>query len=64
MSERMKQTGASNLLHAQAHREIIRAFGRFPYRNEALQRRFTHPEREFIDQGGYGATLNQLAQAS
>ena len=28
----------SNLLHARAHREVIRKFGRFPYRNEALSR--------------------------
>ena len=64
MSERLEQSGGSNLLHAQAHREIIRKFGRFPYRNDALQRRFTVQERDFIEQGGYGATLNQLAKAS
>lgn len=29
IKERMPDTGASNLLHARAHREIIRQFGRF-----------------------------------
>lgn len=52
MHERMPETGASNLLHAKAHREVIRLFGRFPYRNDALQRRFTAPERAYVDQGG------------
>ncbi len=28
----------SSLLHAKAHREVIRRFGRFPYRNAALGR--------------------------
>jgi hypothetical protein len=36
MHERMPKAGASNLLHAKAHREVIRLFGRFPYRNDAL----------------------------
>ena len=36
---RMPRTGASNLVHARAHREVIRRFGRFPYRNAALGRR-------------------------
>ncbi len=27
-----------NLLHARAHREVIRRYGRFPYRNAALAR--------------------------
>jgi uncharacterized protein (DUF924 family) len=60
MHERMPETGAPNLLHAKAHREVIRLFGRFPYRNEALQRRFTAPERAYVDQGGYGETVRQL----
>lgn len=60
MHERMPETGASNMLHAQAHREVIRLFGRFPYRNEALKRRFTASEQAYVDQGGYGATVRQL----
>lgn len=54
---------AGNALHAQAHREIIRRFGRFPYRNAALGRKMTTAEQQFIDQGGYGAVLNALRDA-
>ena len=60
MLSRMPQTGASNLLHAKAHREIIRKFGRFPYRNEALSRHFTTPEREYVANGGYSQTMQTL----
>jgi len=63
MHERMPESGASNLLHAKAHREVIRLFGRFPYRNEALERPFTAPERAYVDQGGYGETVRQLQTA-
>jgi uncharacterized protein (DUF924 family) len=61
---RMTASGDSNLLHAKAHREVIRQFGRFPYRNDALKRRFTAVEREYLDQGGYGSTLRELDQVS
>ena len=60
MLNRMPQTGASNLLHAKVHREIIRKFGRFPYRNEALSRNFTANERAYLDAGGYGSTMQDL----
>ena len=63
MCERMPQSGADNLLHARAHREVIRQFGRFPYRNEALGRATTLPERAYIEAGGYGMTLQQLQSA-
>ena len=59
MHERMP-AGNTNLLHARVHREIIRKFGRFPYRNEALERRETRPEAEFIANGGYRETLQEL----
>jgi uncharacterized protein (DUF924 family) len=62
--ERMPETGADNLLHARAHREVIRKFGRFPYRNEALERMSTAPELEYIAQGGYGATLREFQAAA
>jgi uncharacterized protein (DUF924 family) len=64
MRERMKASGDTNLVHAQAHREVIRQFGRFPYRNDALERRFTAVEREYVDKGGYGLTLRQLEKVS
>lgn len=57
---RLEDTGADNLLHARAHREVIRKFGRFPYRNDALARAYTAHEEAFIDEGGYGHTLNEL----
>jgi len=60
MKERMPQGGTSNLLHARAHREVIRLFGRFPYRNEALSRHSTKPEMAYVQSGGYGETVRQL----
>ncbi|MDQ2089038.1 DUF924 family protein [Marimonas arenosa] len=63
MKERMPESGAGNLLHAKVHREIIRQFGRFPYRNDALDRRTTEPETEFVSSGGYGETMRQLQAA-
>lgn len=60
MCTRLPEMGASNLLHAKAHREIIRKFGRFPFRNEALDRDTTSQEQAFIDGGGYGAVLQSL----
>jgi uncharacterized protein (DUF924 family) len=52
-----------SLLHARAHREIIRRYGRFPYRNEALGRASTPAERDFLAAGGYGAMLEELVEA-
>ena len=64
MKDRMPQSGENNLLHARVHREVIRQFGRFPYRNDALGRAYTALEREYLDNGGYGMTLRQLDKAS
>ncbi|MCC5972000.1 MAG: DUF924 domain-containing protein [Pararhodobacter sp.] len=58
---RMPETGADNLRHARAHREIIRRFGRFPYRNALLGRKNTPAEEAFLTEGGYGSILNALA---
>jgi uncharacterized protein (DUF924 family) len=57
---RMPDSGASNLLHAKAHREVIRLFGRFPYRNEALSRPLQAGEAEFLEKGGYGAMVEAM----
>ncbi len=54
---RMPNHGASNRDHACAHRSVIRDFGRFPYRNDALGRRTTPVEQAFLDAGGYGAAI-------
>lgn len=58
--ERMEGSDGSNLLHARAHREVIRKFGRFPFRNEALGRSNTPAETAFIANGGYGAIVREL----
>lgn len=57
---RMPEHGESNLLHAKAHREVIRKFGRFPYRNEALHRETPDAERAYLQDGGYGSTVREL----
>jgi len=49
------------LLHARAHREIIRRFGRFPFRNAAFGRESTPEEVAFLEEGGYAAMLKELA---
>jgi uncharacterized protein (DUF924 family) len=51
------------LLHARAHRDVIRAFGRFPNRNAALGRRSSTGERRFLEEGGYGAAVRRLRAA-
>lgn len=48
------------LRHARAHREIIRRFGRFPFRNAALGRESRPDEVAFLEAGGYRASLEQL----
>ena len=58
--DRMPETGARMIDHARAHREIIRKFGRFPYRNAALARAHTPAENAFIAGGGYGGILRQI----
>lgn len=64
MMERMPEGGAANLLHAKAHREVIREFGRFPYRNDALERRTTPHESDYVKSGGYGRTVRELTAAA
>lgn len=56
----MPETGAETLLHARAHREIIRRFGRFPFRNKALGRISSAEEEAFMAEGGYGAIVRML----
>ena len=57
---RMPETGETQLLHAKAHREVIRKFGRFPYRNAALDRRDTAPEMAFLAEGGYSSAVHAV----
>lgn len=62
LAERMRETGEQNLLHARAHRGIIELFSRFPYRNEALQRKNTAEETAWLAQVGYMKFVQQLAE--
>jgi uncharacterized protein (DUF924 family) len=41
-----------NLRYAEEHADIIRRFGRFPHRNDALGRSTTPEEQAFLDAGG------------
>lgn len=53
---RLPETGrADNLPHAIAHRDVIRKFGRFPFRNAALSRTATAAETAWLAAGGYAA---------
>ena len=47
-------------LHARAHQEIIRRFGRFPTRNDALGRENSADEQAYLDTGGYAAVVAAL----
>lgn len=60
---RMPDAG-DNLLHARAHREVIRRFGRFPYRNAALGRDTQPAEEDFLSNGGYGWTVERMRQVA
>jgi uncharacterized protein (DUF924 family) len=46
---------AEGIKHAEAHRDLIRRFGRFPFRNQALGRTSTPAEAEYLAAGGYRA---------
>lgn len=63
MHERLPQHGASYLLHARAHRAVIRSFGRFPGRNAALGRTSTPAERDYLSRNGYAEVLRDLQPA-
>ena len=63
MCQNMPNSGDGNLLHARAHREVIRKFGRFPYRNDALSRPMTEHEAAYVSMGGYGSTVRELQAA-
>lgn len=47
-------------LHARAHAEMIRRFGRFPGRNAALGRETRPDEAAFLAEGGYPALVRQM----
>lgn len=61
MKERMPKGGSVQLLHAKAHREVIRRFGRFPYRNQALARQGIASEADFLKRGGYKLAVESVS---
>jgi len=60
MDARLPETGKDFGVHTRAHREIIRRFGRFPFRNKALGRVSSAEEESFMSQGGYGSVVREL----
>lgn len=61
MSDRMRDP--EHVLHARAHREVIRRFGRFPFRNAALGRETTGEEQVFLAGGAYPALVREMREA-
>ncbi len=55
-----RMPSSDNLLHARAHRQVIRDFGRFPFRNVVMKRESTSKELNYLGAGGYGATVDQF----
>ena len=53
VSTRLGESGKNTLLHAKAHAYVINEFGRFPYRNEVLNRENTARESAWMEAGGY-----------
>ncbi len=60
MMEKRLPSDPDMALHARAHQEIIRRFGRFPFRNAALGRVTTAKEQAFLDDGGYPALIKVM----
>ncbi|MFQ8430492.1 DUF924 family protein [Amaricoccus sp. W119] len=52
-----------SLVHARAHRDVIRRFGRFPTRNAALGRICTRDEQAYLDAGGYAEAVARARAA-
>ena len=59
---RTPETGSESLSEAKNYREIIRKFGRFPYRNEALDRAHTTSEMEFLITSGHKKEMTSLSR--
>jgi len=59
MQARLPEGGEGFAFHATVHRQVIRRFGRFPYRNAALGRVSGAAELEFLAAGGYGAMVRE-----
>lgn len=57
----LNMSGGDHLKHARVHRDVIRKFGRFPYRNEALGRDSTQAEADYLANGGYAFSMREFA---
>jgi len=64
LSTRMPDGREDHLRHACAHRAVIRKFGRFPYRNDALSRSTTKAEAAWMQEGGYALALRDVDAAA
>ena len=51
--ELCRQLPGDTIKYAEEHADIIRNFGRFPHRNEALGRQTTPQEQAYLDGGGF-----------
>lgn len=60
IKERVSDDADGMLLHARAHREVIRLYGRFPTRNAALDRKSRADEAAYLQEGGYGEIVRKL----
>lgn len=60
---RERMASDSQLLHAKAHREVIRKYGRFPHRNVDLGRKTSAEEQQYLDSGAYGGVVKRLQAA-
>lgn len=61
IKSRMPADDGKQLLHARAHREVIRQHGRFPTRNAALGRCSSAAEEKYLADGAYGAVVKALS---
>ncbi len=62
IANRMGEAGKINLVHARAHRHVIEVFGRFPFRNEALDRTSTPDEIRWLEQGAYQSAVRLIEE--
>lgn len=59
-TDKMPETGSTQVIHARTHEAVIARFGRFPFRNTALGRESSTEEAQFMADGGYGALFNAI----
>ena len=62
METKFAEVNPEVVLHSKAHIEVVKLFGRFPYRNEALGRKSTPEEEEWLAAGGYQAFVESLRE--